>query len=80
MPGEAVLKDRFYRHDRAGYKLPADIPRFLLCQENASHRPMRIRGGVDLAKEKVTLKMEEGELALLKAKYNTDNQSRIDIS
>lgn len=30
---------------------------------------------MDLAKEKVTLRMEEGELALLKEKYNTDNQS-----
>lgn len=28
-----------------------------------------------MAKEKVTLRMEEGELALLKEKYNTDNQS-----
>ncbi len=28
-----------------------------------------------MAKEKVTLRMEERELALLKAKYNTDNQS-----
>ena len=30
---------------------------------------------MDLAKEKVTLRMEEGELALLKEKYNTDSQS-----
>ncbi len=28
-----------------------------------------------MAKEKVTLRMEEGELALLKEKYHTDNQS-----
>lgn len=28
-----------------------------------------------MAKEKVKLRMEEGELALLKVKYNTDNQS-----
>ena len=28
-----------------------------------------------MAKEKVNLRMEEGELALLKEKYNTDNQS-----
>lgn len=28
-----------------------------------------------MAKEKVTLRMEEEELALLKEKYNTDNQS-----
>lgn len=33
------------------------------------------KGGVDLAKEKVTLRIEEGELALLKEKYNTENQS-----
>lgn len=30
---------------------------------------------MDLAKEKVTLRIEEGELALLKAKYHTDNIS-----
>lgn len=30
---------------------------------------------MDLAKEEVTLRMEEGELALLKEKYNTENQS-----
>ena len=28
-----------------------------------------------MAKEKVTLRIEEGELVLLKAKYNTNNQS-----
>lgn len=28
-----------------------------------------------MAKEKVTLRIEKGELDLLKAKYNTDNQS-----
>lgn len=30
---------------------------------------------VHLAKEKVTLRIKEGELVLLKVKYNTDNQS-----
>lgn len=35
------------------------------------------KGGVNLAKEKVTLRMEKGELALMKEKYNTDNQSEV---
>ena len=30
---------------------------------------------MNLAKEKVTLRIEKGELELLKEKYNTDNQS-----
>jgi len=33
------------------------------------------KGGVDLAKEKVTIRIEEGELDLLKAKYHTNNLS-----
>ena len=33
------------------------------------------KGGVYLAKEKVTLRIEKGELDLLNEKYNTDNQS-----
>ena len=32
-------------------------------------------GGVHLSKQKVTLRIEEGEVELLKGKYNTDNQS-----
>ena len=33
------------------------------------------KGGVDLDKKKVAIRLEEGELDLLKQKYNTDNQS-----
>lgn len=33
------------------------------------------KGGVHLSKQKVTLRIEEGELELLKEKYKTDNQS-----
>lgn len=33
------------------------------------------KGGVDLAKEKVTLRIEKGELEFLKEKYDTDNLS-----
>ena len=33
------------------------------------------KGGVYLSKDKVTLRIEKGELDLLKEKYYTDNQS-----
>lgn len=48
----------------------------ILMQMNFFYVRCSIRkGGVHLSKQKVTLRIEEGEVELLKEKFNTDNQS-----